>query len=330
MGALALRVLGALALALLAAICLLWIFGPREPVDLAARVDPAPIAADPAGYLAAQEATFFDITPGTEKRILWAGAPGARTDLSVLYVHGFSASSEEIRPVPDEVAAALGANLVFTRLAGHGRGGAAMAEPQLGDWMADMSEALAVARAVGERVLILSVSTGGTLTALALTQPDLAEDVMGAAFLSPNFGLHARSEFLLTLPGARWTVPLLIGQERGFAPHNAAQERYWTTRYPTVALLPMAAAARAARAASYERVTVPALFLFSEADLVVSPRETRKIAARWGAPAQVETLTLTEGDDPMSHIIAGDIMSPGSTAATTAAIVDWAQALGAR
>ena len=38
---------------------------------------------------------------------------------------------------------------------------------------ADTVEALAIARRVGEKVLILSTSTGGTLTALALHEPEL-------------------------------------------------------------------------------------------------------------------------------------------------------------
>ena len=88
------------------------------------------------------------------KRIVWAGAAGQKTPLAVIYVHGFSASAEEIRPVPDEVAKALGANLFYTRLAGHGRSGDAMAEPLAGDWIEDMAEAMAILQKLsGERPL---------------------------------------------------------------------------------------------------------------------------------------------------------------------------------
>ena len=70
-------------------------------------------------YLEKREARFEDIVEGVEKRVVWAGERGARTDWAVVYLHGFSGSSEEIRPVPDEVAAALGANLFYR---GHGGG----------------------------------------------------------------------------------------------------------------------------------------------------------------------------------------------------------------
>ena len=58
------------------------------------------------------ESAYDDITPGCEKRVQWHDEAGQVTDIALLYVHGFSATSEEVRPVPDNVAAALGANIV--------------------------------------------------------------------------------------------------------------------------------------------------------------------------------------------------------------------------
>ena len=46
-----------------------------------------------------------------------------------------AATSEEVRPLPEDVAKSLGANLYFTRLAGHGRGDLPMSEPSMNDWM---------------------------------------------------------------------------------------------------------------------------------------------------------------------------------------------------
>lgn len=100
-----------LLLALAFLVILVLLFGPREPVDGEITFEPGALGEDLDAYLAASEAAFDDIIPGTEKRIVWAGEPGARTDTVILYLHGFSATSEEIRPVPDQVAANLGANL---------------------------------------------------------------------------------------------------------------------------------------------------------------------------------------------------------------------------
>ena len=125
-------------------------------------------------HFARVEAAFDDITPGCEKRVQWHGEAGHVTDIALLYVHGFSATSEEVRPVPDNVAAVLGANIVYTRLEGHGRGGEALGKATVEGWRADFKEALAAARLVGRKILIMSTSTGGTLTAEAAVDLHIA------------------------------------------------------------------------------------------------------------------------------------------------------------
>lgn len=296
-------------------------------MDLTQRFDAAALGPDPAAYLARQEARFDDIVPGVEKRILWADEVGAKTKQSVLYIHGFSATSEEIRPVPDKVAQALGANLVFTRLAGHGRGSAAMAEPRVADWVYDVDEALAVAGAVGERIIVISTSTGGTLAALAARDSARMGQVAGMIFVSPNFGLNHSAAGILTWPGVRWWGPLLLGKTRSFTPVNDRHGTFWTTQYPSVSVLPMAALAKYAAAADYSRFSVPALFVYDPRDKVVTPKITAKIAAHWGGAADVHTLSVGPGDDPYAHVIAGDILSPGQTGTAAQVMLDWIRRL---
>jgi len=320
---------GAGAFSLGAVLFLLWAVGPYEPVPLRADFDSARLDGGVAAYLDAQEARFDDITPGIEKRVIWRpGYEERRAPVSILYVHGFSATSEEIRPVPDLVAETLGANLVYTRLRGHGRGGAAMAEADVGAWMRDLAEGLAAARAVGDRVGVIATSTGATLTAAALLDPRMSKGVEAVVFVSPNFGINDPAAMLLTLPGARYWVPLVAGRERSFDPQNDGQARYWTTTYPTVALMPMAALVRRVAGLDFGRVEIPALFWLSDDDQVVRPDISRKIAARWGGEARVQAVRMGPEDDPNAHVIAGDILSPGQTAAAALAMVDFLHAHG--
>ena len=158
-------------LILIAAIAVLYLVGPRVATDTTVSFDPARIGDDPAAYLAASEARFADIRPGLEKEIVWVSPDRRRTPLSIVYIHGFSASKGEVRPLPDRVAAALGANLFYTRLAGHGRGGPAMADASVNAWVNDVAEALAIGRAIGERVVVIATSTGGSLAAWAARNP---------------------------------------------------------------------------------------------------------------------------------------------------------------
>ena len=319
--------LGRLLLALLVLIGGLWVFGPRETVDLSPRFDAATLGDDLDAYLAAAEAEVPDIREGLQKQIVWAGAPGEVTPLSIIYLHGFSASLGEIRPVPDDLATALGANLYYARLTGHGRDGAAMAEASVADWMIDTTEALAIGRRLGERVIVVSTSTGSTLAALALTDPALREGVAGAVFVSPNFRLANPVAPALTWPAARHYLPLLAGAERSFEPQNEDHGRFWTTRYPSVAVFPMAALVKAAREADYADVPTPALWIAAEADQVVSYAAAAEIIARWGGPSEVTLLTMGPGDDPFSHVILGDTLAPGQTAAGTERIRTWIKSL---
>lgn len=319
--------LGRALLALVLVVGAIWLFVPREPVDTEITLDSERLGGDLDAYLATSEAQFDDITAGVEKRIIWAGSPGAQTPISIVYLHGFSATSEEIRPVPDKLAAQLGANLFYTRLKGHGRGGLAMAEPVAGDWMEDGAEALAIGRRIGKEVIVLSTSTGGTVAAVAATDPALMAQVKGIAMVSPNFRVRSPAAVILEWPLVRSWAALVAGAERSFAPENDAHGKYWTTVYPTTALIPMAALVKYARDLDYSEVTTPALFMFSDQDGVVSSETTRAISTKWGGPVQLAPRVMGEGDDPFHHVIAGDILSPGQTDDTVRVLKDWIEGL---
>ncbi|SMH49525.1 alpha/beta hydrolase [Mesorhizobium australicum] len=321
------RIVAILLLLLVAALGALYLLGPRVATDTTLTFRDASIGADPDAYLAASEAKVANIRPGLAKEIVWAyPASRAKTPLSIVYIHGFSASKGEVRPLPDKVAAALGANLFFTRLAGHGQDNAAMGEASLNAWVNDTAEALAIGHAIGEKVIVVATSTGGSLAAWALAQPELAKDVVAVVLISPNFGVQASGAGLLTGPWGLQLAELLIGKERGFEPANDLQRQLWTWRYPTRATLPMAAIVKLARAQSYDKVTIPALFVVSDGDKVIRPDEAKAVAAAWGGPH--ELVAVDDPGDPSSHVLAGDAFSPKMTDPLAARIVEWIKSLG--
>lgn len=287
-------------------------FSPVEVVDLQA-------------YWEDRETAIEGLTPGTEARIVWAGEVGRKAPVSVLYLHGFSATSEEIRPLPDQVAEHFGANLVFARLRGHGRDGAAMADATASQWMADTAEALAIARAVGDEVLVISMSTGAALMAIAATEPDLARDVSGIVMMSPNFHLAHPVSFALEIPGAPIWLPLLTGRTRTWAAENEDHARFWTLTYPTDAVFSMLAVMSSARDRDYTRADIPLLLMLSDGDRVVSTTKAREVLAEWAGPMTLVDIALPEaGVDPWGHVIAGDVLSPALTAPVGRHILTWA------
>ncbi len=296
---------------------------PRDGVDRDIAFDPASLPDDLDAYLAASEADVADLTQGSEKRIIWAAAPGQKTPLAIIYVHGFSATAAEIRPVPDMVADGVGANLYFMRLAGHGQGGDAMATVAAGDWVEDMAEAMAIGRRLGDKVVLIATSTGAPLAVIAASDPALSDGLAGIVMISPNFGLKSAAGVILDMPLARYWGPVAAGATRSFAPANAGQAAHWTTEYPTTALFPMAALVRAGRNVDVASIRIPALFIYAPADQVIDVARIPAVVAAWGGPAQTAEITVDDGDDPFSHVIAGDIMSPGQTAPVAGLILSW-------
>ena len=312
--------------ALVAVLAIVFLLGPRADRDTTVTFDASAIGADLEAYLASAEASEPTLIPELAKEIIWAD-PGtkAKTPLAFVYVHGFSASKGEVRPLPDLVAAAFDANLFYTRLDGHRAAPEAMAKASPSAWMNDLAEALAIGRLIGDEVVVIATSTGGGLTTIAASRPELTERVRALVFLSPNFGPKAFGSSLLTAPWGRQLSDLFTGGERGFHPPNETVARYWTERYPTSATLTMAAVTEEAVATRVEDIRIPAIFFISDNDRTVRPEVTRSVAERWGGPH--ELVVVTTAEDPGQHVIAGDALSPGGTAPTVKKIVEWLSAL---
>lgn len=316
---LALLVWGALAL-------LDWI-GPTEPVDLTSSFDPAVLGEDLDAWLAEQEGQVPDLRDNAAKEIVWAGTPGEKTDLAVIYLHGFSATKAEMRPMPDMVAEGLGANLFLTRLTGHGRDSAAMGEATAQDWMNDVAEALAIGARLGDRVVVIGSSTGATLAVAASAGSELNGDLAGLVLMSPNFraaGLGGRAiEWPLARIWGRWVV----GENYSFTPRNEAHAANWTTSYPIGAVATLGAVTHTVRHMDLGQMTVPAIFFVSNEDTVVDPTPARRASAQWGAPSELVPVVQVDGDDPGGHILAGDILSPNKTAPVSERVIAWARGL---
>ncbi|WBU59110.1 alpha/beta hydrolase [Paracoccus albus] len=304
---------------LIALVLLLWFFGPREP----GRFQPPEIAELPEDLDAWLYQQETGVRPEVSRRIVWAGRPATKTPVALVYLHGFSATSQEIRPVPDLIAAWRGANLYFARLAGHGLDGASLDQARVSDWARDVAEAVAIGKRIGEKVVLIGTSTGGTLATQAARDPVLGPQIDGVVLISPNFGLKARGAFLLRQPLARQWLPLIAGRERCFDPRNERHREYWTTCYPITATLPIAALVAQANSVSYADARQPLLMLWSDDDQVVDIGAMKAAMGSWGGPVTEMPVTMGPGDDPSAHVIAGDVLSPGQTAPVATRINGW-------
>ncbi len=298
--------------------------GPRASVDGSWSVPELP--ADLEAHLRRAEAGVPDLRPGGGKRILRTG-PQERTPLAIGYLHGFTADPHEVEPLVSELSEALGAHAYFARLAGHGRAPEAMADVRATDWMQDAAETVAVARRLGERVVLVGTSTGATLAVWAALQPELARDVAALVLLSPNFGPADPRSGILLWPWGGLIARLVEGRERCFPTHGPLHERHWTECHPTSVLLPMMALVAHVRGAPLERIRVPVLVAYSPEDRVVDPERIRAAHARFGS-AEKELWAVPDVGDPDRHVLAGDALSPGTTELVLERIVRFLERTG--
>jgi hypothetical protein len=72
---------------------------------------------------------------------------------------------------------------------------------------------------------------------------------------------------------------------------------------------------------------VPTLACVNQADQVVHAASSGKTLMRWGGDVTRLPLIQTADDDPMGHIMAGDVFSPNQTGPLAKRITDWAKRL---
>jgi alpha-beta hydrolase superfamily lysophospholipase len=285
------------------------------------------LPADLDAYLERSEASVPGVRPGAAKGIVWAD-PDTRepTRLALVYMHGFSADRQEVEPLVTELAGDLGANAYFTRLRGHGRDGAAMGEATVEAWLDDTSEAVAIGAAIGDSVILVGTSTGGTLALWAATRPEADGRIASLVLVSPNLGVQDPTAPILLWPWGGAIARVVVGPERCFEPTRPLQERHWTTCYPPRALLPMMALVDHIRSLEAGVLDVPTLVVYSSGDRIVDPAETQRVVERLSDGSAV--MRAVEGaGDPDQHVIAGEIMSPETTEVVRSLALDFLEPL---
>ncbi len=293
---------------------------------------PPPLASLPAtpelpgdldNYLARSESTAhsrFALIPQTDKRIRWQ-TPGEKTEWAVVYLHGFSATRQEIAPATEMIADRLGANLFETRLTGHGRAGGVMLETTAEDWLADAAEAIAIGHRIGDRVILMGTSTGATIV-LAMAQHPLMQQVDSIILMSPNFAPIDPKSRWLTRPAGPLLARVLVGETHSFEARNAEQERYWSTTYPTASIIEVMRVVDRANSVASRHFPQDMLMLISPDDRVVSVQAAIDGFSRITARSK-KTIEFTSSTDQMSHVLGGRILSPDSTEELVNVIVDY-------
>lgn len=176
---------------------------------------------DLAATIDRRERTIQDIKTDNEARIVFHdGTPHTRQPLSVVYLHGFTASQAEGAPAHRTIAAACSAHLFLNRLTGHGSEAPdAMAGISPERWRADADEALDMGLRLGERVILVATSMGASLALdLAVRR---SESIVAVVAWSPGIRVHDPEQLRAAL--------LLQGPVVPPGERSPFQRRYWST-----------------------------------------------------------------------------------------------------
>lgn len=180
-------------------------------------------------YVANNEAQH-KIKPDNEARIVWNDSTKQKTEYAVVYLHGFSASQIEGDPVHRRFAKEFGSNLYLSRLADHGIDTTETLLLFTADRLWESAkQALAIGKQLGDKVILISTSTGGTLALMLAAQyPD---DVYALINMSPNIAINDPAAFLLNDPWGLQIARLVLGGKYRVTGASEEHAKFWNKKY---------------------------------------------------------------------------------------------------
>ena len=278
-------------------------------------------AAELVQYVASNEAKH-KLKLDNEARIVWADSSRRKTAFSVVYIHGFAACQEEGDPVHEQFAKTFGCNLYLARMEDHG----VDTTDQLlyfspDRWWRSSKEALAIGKALGEKVILMSTSTGGTMAlVLAATYPD---DVFAMINMSPNIAVNDPNAWLTNNPWGLQLARIVKGGNYNITPISAGGDsvldnRYWNHKYRLEAVCQLQEMLEdKMHSSTFEKITQPCLTLYyykneMEQDPTVKVSAMMEMNKQLGTPDSLKVMVAIPnagGHVLGSHVVSKDIES---------------------
>jgi esterase/lipase len=183
-------------------------------------------------YLAAKEAKNSTIKPDNQGQIIWADtANPQKTKTVFLYIHGFSASPMEGDPLHKQVAKAFGANLVLARLADHGEfpSDSTMAKATADKFYQSVENYYALAKKLGDEVVVLGTSFGGALSLVLATRHP---EIKALLLYGPCIAIKDPTASLLDIPwGLQIARSVMRSDFRDIPSTSSGHKSFWSLHY---------------------------------------------------------------------------------------------------
>ncbi len=300
-------------LVFLAILLLVYFLGPNPKTpDYSAQLPLIPATDSIDGYVATLESRHT-IKAGNEARVVWANdSVHTKTPYAIVYLHGFSASQEEGNPVHRNLAKQFGANLYLSRLSGHGIDTSdALLNMTATSLWETAKEAYAIGKQLGDKVILMGTSTGGTLALqLAAAYPDIA----GLILLSPNIAINDPNAWITNNPWGLQIARLVKGGKLNIIPNKTDEyKKYWNQTYRLEAVTELQELLETTmNKNTFEKIHQPLLTLYyykneKEQDPVVKVSEMKKMFEEVSTPAGLKRMIPIPNAG--SHVLGSPIQS---------------------
>ncbi|TXT34861.1 MAG: hypothetical protein FD136_72 [Chitinophagaceae bacterium] len=263
-------------------------------------------------YIATEESKH-NVKPNNEARIVWANdSLKQRTKYAIVYLHGFSASQEEGNPVHQNIAKTFGCNLYLARLSEHGIDTTdALINMTAESLFESAKDAYAIGKQLGEKVILMGTSTGGTL---ALQLAALYPEIAGLVLYSPNIAIKDPNAWLLNNPWGLQIARLVKGSNyMGVQKDNPLYQQYWNTKYRLEATVQLEELLETSMTKeNFAKVNQPLLVLYyfkneQEQDPVVSVSAMKEMFAQVSTVAEKKKMIPIPNSG--NHVMASPIQS---------------------
>ena len=172
-------------------------------------------------------------------------------------------------------------------------------------------DAIAVGKALGEKVIVISCSTGSTFALyLASRYPDLIE---AHIMLSPNIDFYDPRSFMMTWPWGLQASRLIIGSDFYDWEAPKAAQQYWYTHYRIEGLVTLKSIINETMTEeNFGKINDPIYLSYyynddENQDKVVSVKRMREMYAQVGTPASLKKEVVIA--DAGTHIIGSDLFN---------------------
>jgi esterase/lipase len=259
-----------------------------------------------------QRETAHKLKPDNEARIVWADSTRRKTEYAIVYLHGFSASQFEGSPTHTNLAKKFGCNLYLARLAEHGIDTTdVFINLTATKYWESVKEAFAIAKQLGNKVIVMGTSTGGTnAIQLAANFPEIA----GLVLLSPNIAINDPNAWVLNNHwGLQVAHKVTKSDYRTASDTRPVYKQYWNYHYRLEGAVALEEYLETTMTnETFKKVTQPVLLMYyyrdeQHQDPVVKVSAMLDMFGKLGTPsARKEAIAMPKTGD---HVIASPFKS---------------------